>query len=102
MKENIVRGQNSVIRTAYNTLAETTDEIDVSCQKIYAMGAGRPDITGEIAKMYNRVVERQKELVRLLEITIPEVTKLLSEQGLEHWLNTEENDAAVAAAQGRQ
>ena len=101
MKENVVRGQNSMIRQAHDTLIETTEHINSMCENLWRIGAGRPDILGELDKM-KEFVEKQENLVALLGETIPEVEGLLKSQGLNHWLNEEEDDAAVAAAQGRE
>ena len=99
MKENVVRGQNSMIRQGHSTLTATTNHIDQSCKNLEAIGAGRPDILREVSKIQQALAE-QKTLVALLGETIPEVETLLRGQGLDHWLNHEEDDAAVAAAQG--
>ena len=99
MKENVVRGQNSMIRQGHSTLTATTNHIDQSCKNLEAIGAGRPEILREVSKIQQALAE-QKTLVALLGETIPEVETLLRGQGLGHWLNHEEDDTAVAAAQG--
>lgn len=91
LKDNIIRGQASVISAGYDTLTRTTIELNQSCDRIMALGVGGKDVVKEVFGMLEILAEQQN-LANIYGEAKDEVIQLLEDKGLSHLVNNEEND----------
>ena len=91
LKDNIIRGQASVISAGHDTLTKTIIELNQSCDRIMAPGVGGKDVVKEVFGMLEILAE-QRNLANMLGEAKEEAIQLLENKGLSHLLNIEEDD----------
>ena len=91
LKDNIVRGQSSVINAGLDTLMKTTSELSQICDRIMAIGVGGKDVVKEVFGILEILAE-QRNLAAMLGEAKDEVTQLLGSKGLSTLVSHEEDD----------
>ena len=91
LKDNIIRGQASVISAGHDTLTKTAMELTQSCDRIMALGVGGKNVVREVFGMLEILAEQQS-LATMFGEAKDEALQLLENKGLSYLVSNKGND----------